>query len=426
MARVALYGAGGSPYNHAAILAQAGHDVAFVFPPDVAESALTGFDVFVMPGGGYRSMVGQLEPLGPEGCRAVHRFVEAGGMYIGSCAGAYDAATVPNRFVASCPAQKELRLLDARVWNDAEDADELQSPGIGELVCETVAPDHPVMAGVSSRFTITHYNGPLFDERYALSRIVDRGEAFTAAEDFLGPSGGRHLVDDAIKDGAANIVAGPCGRGRVVLFGSHPEFGATLAMDDVTPAARLLTNAVEWQSDEAGPTARAATPVRSEAPVAERVAADDLDAVRTLAASIAERCERLQDRTDDAPWLAEGAAMSMFGRSARDIWLAALASTPKLAAEAADNCPALPAHLRSFRAPEDWPVDGGFHGVVPLLQQADGMLAAAETQWRDDWPGRITDPYSYDMESPYHLVAGSYLAAVGRTASAALLTRGRH
>jgi hypothetical protein len=423
MARVALYGAGGSPYNHAAILARAGHRVAFVFPPDVTDGALDGFDVFVMPGGGYRSMVGQLEPLGTEGCRAVRRFVEAGGMYIGSCAGAYDAATVPERFTSSCPAQKELRLLDARVWNDSEDADDLQSPGIGELECQNIAPGHPVMAGVSPRFTITHYNGPLFDDKYALARIVDRGEAFTAAEDFLGPSGGRHLVDDAIKAGIANIVAGPCGRGRVVLFGSHPEFGATLSLDDVTPAARLLTNAVQWQLAEAGPADREPTTVRSEAPVDDAVAAADLDAAGTLAASIADRCTRLGERTADAPWLAEDAAMSMFGRSPRDIWVAALDSTPKLAREAADNCAALPEHLRSFRPPAEWPVDAGFHGVVPLLQQADGMLAAAETQWRDDWPGRSADPYAYDLESPYHLVGGSYLGAVGRTASAALLTR---
>ena len=55
-----------------------------------------------MPGGGYLGMAGQLAPLGAAGCRAIREYVESGGMYIGSCAGAYDAATVSARFQAEC------------------------------------------------------------------------------------------------------------------------------------------------------------------------------------------------------------------------------------------------------------------------------------------------------------------------------------
>jgi hypothetical protein len=51
------------------------------------------------------------------------------------------------------------------------------------------------------------------------------------------------------------------------------------------------------------------------------------------------------------------------------------------------------------------------------------MLATAETAWTDGWPAPTGDPYAYDHESPYHLVAGSYLAAIGRVVSAALLAR---
>src|SRR5262245_61514849 len=69
MARIALYGAGGAPFHHAAVYARAGHDVDFVFPQDILDGALAGFDAFVMPGGGYRAMFGQIEPLGPDGAR---------------------------------------------------------------------------------------------------------------------------------------------------------------------------------------------------------------------------------------------------------------------------------------------------------------------------------------------------------------------
>lgn len=422
MAHVALYGGGGSPYNHARILAQAGHRIAFLFPEDIRAGRLAGFDAFVMPGGGYRAMEGQLEPLGRDGCRAVREYVQTGGMYIGSCAGAYDAAMVPERFVASCPSQKELQLLDARVWNDSDAVDELQSPGIGVLTCENTAPDHPVMAGMPRRFAITHYNGPLFEDGLGLSRVAGRGQNFTPAEEFLGSGKQPYLVDQAIEAGIANIVAGPLGHGRVVLFGSHPEFGDTMAMDDVAPAARLLTNAVQWQLDVRGAAEPGPAPVSSESELDPAVVAADLAAVDGLASSIADRAGDLAERTD-APWLADDAAMSMFGRPARAIWVAALDAIPKLAHEAAQNCGELPNHLRSYRPPAAWQVDGGFHGVVPLLEQADDMLGAALTAWRDSWPAPTSDPYAYFAESPYHLVAGSYLAAVGVVASAALLTR---
>jgi hypothetical protein len=427
MARIALYGGGGAPYHHAAILARAGHRVSFVFPSDIAAGALDAFDAFVMPGGGYLAMQGQLDPLGPDGCRAIREYVEAGGMYIGSCAGAYDAATVSDQFVAACPAQAQLRLLDSRVWNDSDETGELMSPGIGELIAENAAPGHPVMAGMPDRFGVTHYNGPLFASGQVLSRVAGRGEAFTPAEEFLGAGpaghGGQLLVDRAAKEGVANIVAGQRGAGRVVLFGSHPEFGATLAMDDVTDAARLLVNAVTWQLAESGHQDRPGRDVVSEAVIDPAVAAADLARLGPLADRIAERCGRLHERTADAPWLGERAAMSMFGKPAREIWTAALDAMPVLAAEVARAAPALPEHLRSFRPDFGWPVDGGFHGAVPLLEQADEMLAAAQTAWLDSWPGQITEPYSYDFESPYHLVAGSYLAAIGRVVSAALLSR---
>jgi Biotin-protein ligase, N terminal len=394
-----------------------------VFPQDIEAGALDGFDAFVMPGGGYLGMAGQLAPLGAAGCRAIREYVESGGMYIGSCAGAYDAATVSGRFQAAWPAQAELRLLDDKVWNDAEDDDDLRSPGIGELVCETANVDHPVMAGLPRRFPITHYNGPLFDGPHALARVVGVGASFTAAEEFFGATATERLIDQAIAVGAANIAAGRRGRGRVVLFGSHPEFGRTLSLDDETDAARLLLNAVSWQLDESGRPRRPPCPLVSEAAIGPGLAEADLASAGPLATRIAERCARLSERTADAGWLDDGAAMSAFARSPREIWAAALTAIPALASEAAGKCETMPDQLRSFRPPPAWPGDAGFHGAVPLLEQADEMLAKAETAWTGAWPAPSADPYAYAHESPYHLVAGSYLAAIGRVASAALLSR---
>ncbi len=423
MARVALYGGGGSPYNHAAILARAGHETAFVFAADILSGALDGFDAFVMPGGAYRAMAGQLEPLGVAGCRAIRQYVEAGGMYIGSCAGSYDAATVPARFLAVCPEQAELCLLDARVWNDGDSIfGVIQSPGIGQLTVRNAAPDHPVMEGMPTEFAVTHYNGPLFTQGETLTVVVGTGERFTPAEDFLGPTGGPYLIDEAISAGIANIVAGERGAGRVVLFGSHPEFGSSLAMDDVTLSARMLVNAVAWQVSEST-AERERRPVFSEAPVDPEVAEHDLAGLSAVVAIIAERCARLSTRTADAPWLADTAAISMFGERPRAIWTAALDQIPVLAQEAADGAQGIAPHLVSFRPAAEWDLDGGFHGLAALLQQVDDLLAEAEVNWVGSWPGQVEDAYDYMHDSPYHLVAGSYLSAIGRVAAAALISR---
>ena len=250
--RIALYGAGGSPYHHAAVFARGGHEVEFVFPADVLAGALEGFDAFVMPGGGYRAMAGQIEPLGADGARALRRYVEGGGMYIGCCAGSYDAATVPEVFLQACPAQAEMCLLEARVWNDGGGSEwgGLQSPGVGVLLAENAAPEHPVMAGMPAQFELAHYNGPFFTGGVALARVVGRTDRFTPWEETLGRRSEQPLISEA--PGVANIVAGACGAGRVVLFGSHPEFGFGVAMEDAQLPARMLLNAIAWQLAENG------------------------------------------------------------------------------------------------------------------------------------------------------------------------------
>jgi Biotin-protein ligase, N terminal len=426
MARVALYGSGGAPYHHAAILAQAGHRVSFVFPQDIEDGALAAFDAFVMPGGGYRAMQGQLEPLGTSGCRAIREFVEGGGMYVGSCAGSYDAATVPARFLEVCPVQAELRLLDARVWNEGDSPfGVLASPGIGELIAGNSAPAHPVMAGMPAQFSITHYNGPFFTGGQALARVIGAGKQFTPAEEFLGgrsPQGQSLLVDRAAEAGAANIVAGTRGAGRVVLFGSHPEFGLTVSLDDLAITARLLANAIDWQLAESGAPDRPDIQVASERPVGPGTLEADLAALPALADRIKERTGRLRERTGE-PWLDQTNAMSMLGLTPREVWTAALDRIPGLADEAARHAGAIAAPLVSFEPPAQWPVDGGFQGIRPLLTRAERQLEQAEANWRDDWPGAVNDGYDYMLESPYHLVAGSYLAAIGQVTSAALLSR---
>jgi hypothetical protein len=220
----------------------------------------------------------------------------------------------------------------------------------------------------------------------------------------------------------ANIVVGERGRGRVVLFGSHPEFGSSLSLDDTALSARMLTNAVAWQLDESGRPERPHREVLTDQPIDAVLVDSERAGIDPLVARITQRCARLRDRTYES-WLHDGAAMSMFGESPRAIWTAALDRIPGLAAEAASAAARMPADLLSFRSPAEWAIDAGYLGVYPLLEIVDRQLADAETNWRDGGPGDVNDPYDHMHESPYHLVAGSYLAAVGGAASAALLSR---
>jgi hypothetical protein len=418
-ARIALYGAGGSPFHHAAVFARAGHDVAFVFPADVLSGALAGFDAFVMPGGGYRAMFGQIEPLGADGARALREYVQSGGMYIGCCAGSYDAARAAESFLALCPAQGEMCLLDAGVWNDGGDEWGLRSPGIGILRAETVTADHPVMAGMPESFQIAHYNGPLFEGAQPLARVSGRTDRFTAWEETLAECPERTLIDDAADAGVANIVAGPCGVGRVVLFGSHPEFGFSLVMDDEQLPSRMLLNAIDWQLRESGAPARPAVDLVTD--VEPRAEDTDPDRVAELAQQLTERTAAIRARGLGARWLQPAYAMSFFGLPPSEIWTQALDAIDRLAAEAARLAPATDARALGFRQPSGWDLDGGYHGVVALLEQSVQLMDQTLATWDFD-PGEPTsNPYEHMTTSPYHLVAGSYLAAVGRVGAAALL-----
>jgi glutamine amidotransferase-like uncharacterized protein len=418
-ARIALYGAGGAPFHHAAVFARAGHDVDFVFPADVLAGALEGFDAFLMPGGGYRAMFGQIEPLGTEGARALREYVESGGMYIGCCAGSYDAARVAESFLALCPAQGEMCLLEATVWNEGGEEWGLRSPGIGVLRAETVAADHPVMAGMPASFEIAHYNGPLFEGAQPLARVAGRTDRFTAWEEMLDERPERALIDEAADAGVANIVAGPCGSGRVVLFGSHPEFGFSIAMEDEQLPGRMLLNAIEWQLAESGAPDRPAVELASGAEPREEDA--DPARVAALAEQITERTAAIRDRGLDARWLQPAYAMSFFGLSPAEIWSQSLDAIDRLAADAAQRAPGVEPRTLGFRAPADWDLDGGFHGVVALLEQSVALLDEALATWDFDPGERTGEPYQHMTASPYHLVAGSYLAAIGRVGAAALL-----
>ena len=104
-------------FNHARIFAELGFDLGFISPQEIRAGKLADYDLFGMPGGGGLAMMGQLDPLGEDGCRRIKDWVQGGGMYIGSCAGSFNAALVSDSFLEVCPQQRQLQMVNAMIWN---------------------------------------------------------------------------------------------------------------------------------------------------------------------------------------------------------------------------------------------------------------------------------------------------------------------
>lgn len=456
--RIALYGGGGAPFNHARIFTELGFQAAFISPQEIIAGELDDFDLLAVPGGGGLAMMGQLGPLGDGGCRLIKAWVQRGGMYIGSCAGAFDAAIAADSFLEACPQQRQMQMVNALIWNRGDtEWIGLESPGIGVIKSRNLKPDHPVMFGLPEFFHITHYNGPFFDTETAilpdasaasgLSAVAGAGEDFTHSEQFLRMSETCErettILGRAAREGIFNIVSGYNGLGRVVLFGSHPEFGYNLAMDDWGLPGRMLANAAFWQAGHL----RAARSgyISRESGAARAFPADSgLREIARACSAIGDAVEQLQDASrEDAAWLSDDQAMAQFGLRGRQVWARGLADFAEVTArmrEALERATRLIKNserllaagdpkadarsrllqetVRAFqealhhRTPAEWRQDFGYEGILQMLERAEAMLRKAKEHSGLTFPAS-TNPYAYFDSSPYQLVVGSYLAANG-------------
>lgn len=471
--RIAMYGGGGAPFNHARIFAELGFWVDFITPQEIRRGKLAEVDLLGVPGGGGFAMKGQLDPLGEEGCRAITTFVQDGGMYIGSCAGSYDAAIVPDSFLEVCPQQREMQLVNALIWNrDDTEWVGIESPGVGVLESRNLRPDHPVMFGMPEAFHITHYNGPFFEpapnsigeasEVIDLAAVAGFTDDFTPSEYFLrfsefdrATAEEETLVARAARGGRSNIIVGQNGLGRVALFGSHPEFGYNLAMDRWSVPARMLANAAFWQSShlehprDLKRKVTRGTNLSFPPGGGLQTVSQKLNQVTSLVGKL-----RAKSKDTQPDWLEDELAMSTFGLSGRDIWQGnleafddvarefneTLSCTGEYVEEASQLLSSLREHSNlphvdllndallgleeaiHYRTPEEWNQDFGYEGVLQMLDRTISMLQTAERNFESEFEPS-SNPYEHLASSPYHLVVGSYLAAIGVFANAWFLLR---
>ncbi len=471
--RVAVYGGGGAPFHHLYVLRSLGFVADPIMPEQIRCGALGAYAALAMPGGGWRAMEGQLCPLASAGCHAVADFVRQGGLYLGSCAGSYDAAVVPETFHQRCPEQREMQLINAAVWNSADPAwGGLASPGVGVVEVEGTRPDHPILFNLPPRFGMTHYNGPIFEPvsgrvpgaslAEGLVRFVGPTDRFTAAEHFLAPSAPEAerqptLLERAAQQGLYCVICGRLDAGSVVLYGSHPEFGHDLslfgALDGLEDSALLLANALFWHAGteecrsghdrvEPGWPALRAQPA-SACLAAPRRRLDHLK--RLLDALSGPSGVTHGGSQASAWWLDQRHSMSVFGRSPAEIWQSECGRMRSLTGRMGDELDRLGGLMDAvdaaragdippqelgwavrdcvYRRDQLWEQDGGYRGADALLAEAIEMLERALRLRESPAPPPPQQAYENADGNPFHLAVGSYLAASGLLSAALLLIR---
>lgn len=195
------------------------HRVLVVCPEDVREGGLRGAAAVIFPGG---SGGGIARALQPAGVAEVRRFVEAGGGYVGICAGAYFAGSGLESYAALVP------------WRHTQP----WAKGRATLDVTLTEAGRRLLGDEFARFTTRYHNGPVYPDVLGQARRAGAtttplvlGEFATASKDDKG------VVHEAMV-GTPAIVADTCGKGRVLLLSPHPESHAALNL--------LVARALAW------------------------------------------------------------------------------------------------------------------------------------------------------------------------------------
>ncbi len=406
--RVAVYASGGAPPHHLALLALWGGKPEVIYADEIIDGKLSQYDAVIFPGGGRAAMAGQLEPLGAVGLSALRHWVEAGGSYLGSCAGSCHPLRMSGAYNEAYPDASQFQICDVTPLNAAAGAWGLDSPGTGRL---RVAPEaHPLFEGFTDPFEIVHYNGPLFPPSAgAAGQVLGSADAFTPFETSQFLPAKPTTLERVVSQGARLSYHQRVGEGQVIVFGSHPEFGGSALQLGWLPAVRLLANALQLIPANSAPF----TPVTSV--LTEQTLLGIEQRVTALAALLSQA----------APLGARlpAATPSFLGLSGLDLWDTVLDEAQDLLnglERWAVTCPS-DTPLRDLKLLGSAPKPGqdvGFMGVCQLLDRALELAQRAvdpETEWPD-----FTGAYDQLGTHPYHHLVGSYLSAGGLIAAAAL------
>lgn len=205
LARVAIYdhsdGTANGPKNLLSFLTpEHGFQAQRLTPDDIRKGKLQNFDVLIMPGGSGSKQSQKLEETGRE---EVKKFVDAGGGYVGICAGSYLAS---NHYSWS------LGLINARVWDRAHWA-----RGQGTVSLNLTESGGQVLGTKAEEIDVYYAQGPLLvpdnDSKLPGYEVLATYETEVAKK---GAPKGAMI-------GTHAIIRSRFGKGRVICFSPHPE-----------------------------------------------------------------------------------------------------------------------------------------------------------------------------------------------------------
>ena len=436
--RVGVYGSGGAPYHHSALLALWGCEPIPVRAEDIRAGLLGALDALVVPGGGFTAMRGLTDPLGCDGAETVRDWVGAGGLYLSSCAGSFLPAELGEAYWCAHEETRQLHMVRIPLANGADSAFAgLTSPGVGTLEVSVTDPAHWLAEGLPARFELVHYNGPLFvlgtplpaandarlDTPEGVIAVQGATGAFTPSEAFMDAEAlTETLLGRCAAQGAFTGVTAAYGAGQVVLFGSHPEFGFDVLQLGWGRGVRLLANALRFQA-ERRPARQSSHP-----PAADVDPAKLRGHLGDAAASLSRSARAFGDLGAATPsaWLEPGQVPTFMGRAPSVLWLEAT----RQAAHAAEGAAALAERLArdsaDLRPAARWvfeqPLgnqDVGFMGLCQLAGRVEAGLEQTRRRLKDT-PHPLAHAYDGLQSHPFHLAVGSYLSAAGLCASALL------
>jgi predicted deacylase len=202
--RLAVYDAGGTGGTGAAkIIAQVGKQpgaiVARICGEDIRGGALDQFNVLAVPGGSGGK---EAASISDDGRARIRKFVEDGGGYIGICAGAY---------LATSGFSWGLKILDAKT------ASPKWMRGTGLVKLELTPRGCEILGNHNGEFDCKYANGPILVPAQVESLPDYEPLAFFRTEL------AKNDTPVGIMVNSPAIVAGRCGKGRVIAISPHPE-----------------------------------------------------------------------------------------------------------------------------------------------------------------------------------------------------------
>jgi glutamine amidotransferase-like uncharacterized protein len=192
-----------------------------ISPQQIRRGALSGIGVLLVPGGSAKA---KAEALGDAGMARIRKFVSAGGGYVGICGGAFLAAAGYGLdIVPATTIRDEFRDADGKVQN-------LASRG-GRVILALTDEGQAVFPHAAPGMEMEFSGGPVFANWPAAERAGVVSLANYRSEIWRFEKQRNTMI------GTAAIVTAKFGKGRIILFGPHPE---------VTPARkRMVVTAIE-------------------------------------------------------------------------------------------------------------------------------------------------------------------------------------